>query len=125
VLPVRNRLTRGRDFSAAVRRGPGTTRAAGRLLVVHLAIAPASEPGPAAAEAPARVGFVVSRAVGSAVVRNRTVRRLRHLVRERLDRLPADSMMVVRAQPAAADASSAALGAALDASLRRLLPVSS
>ena len=34
---------------------------------------------------PARVGFVVSKAVGNAVVRNRVKRRLRHLARERLD----------------------------------------
>ena len=31
---------------------------------------------------PARVGFVVSKAVGNAVIRNRVKRRLRHLMRD-------------------------------------------
>ncbi len=61
-----------------------------------------------------RVGFVVSAAVGGAVVRNRTVRRLRHLVRDRIALLPAGHDLVVRAQPAAAGANSAALGGELD-----------
>lgn len=69
-----------------------------------------------------RVGFVVSRAVGSAVCRNQVMRRLRHLVRERLSRLPAGARVVVRAVPAAAGRTSADLGADLDAALSRLAP---
>ena len=60
-----------------------------------------------------RVGFVVSKAVGNAVVRNRVKRRLRHLVREQLASLPRSSVLVVRALPAAAAASSSELGADL------------
>ncbi len=37
---------------------------------------------------PTRAGFVVSKAVGGAVVRNKVKRRLRHLMRERVDQLP-------------------------------------
>jgi ribonuclease P protein component len=70
---------------------------------------------------PARAGFVVSKAVGPAVVRNRVKRRLRHLVRDRLDRLPAGSLVVVRALPPAADADYADLARDLDTALRRLL----
>jgi ribonuclease P protein component len=70
----------------------------------------------------ARVGFVVGRAVGNSVVRHRTVRRLRHLVGDRLDRLPAGSDPGGPALPPAACADSAALGADLDAALTRLLP---
>ncbi len=70
----------------------------------------------------ARVGFVVGRAVGNSVIRHRTVRRLRHLVRDRLDRLPAGSILVIRALPPAAAADSAALGRDVDAALTRLLP---
>ncbi len=51
---------------------------------------------------PARAGFVVSKAVGGAVVRNRVKRRLRHLMAERIDRLPPGATIVVRAQPGAA-----------------------
>lgn len=75
-----------------------------------------------AASRPARVGFVVSRAVGGAVVRTRVKRRLRHLARERLASLPGGCVLVVRAQPAAAEAGYAELGAALDRCLQRLAP---
>ena len=66
---------------------------------------------------PPRAGFVVSRAVGQATVRNRVKRRLRHLVRDRLPVLPAGAMLVVRALPAAADRDYAQLGADLDGAL--------
>ena len=42
---------------------------------------------------------MVPRAVGPAVTRNRVRRRLRHLLRDRLDRLPAGSRLVVRVLP--------------------------
>ncbi|GHJ46663.1 hypothetical protein Cs7R123_40050 [Catellatospora sp. TT07R-123] len=67
--------------------------------------------------APALAGFVVSKAVGKAVTRNTVKRRLRHLVAERLDRLPAGSLLVVRALPQAAAAPYAQLGRDLDAAL--------
>ena len=63
---------------------------------------------------PPRVGFVVSRAVGGAVIRNRTKRRLRALVADRLPGIPAGVDLVVRANPPAATASSGELGNALD-----------
>jgi ribonuclease P protein component len=65
------------------------------------------------------VGFVVSKAVGNAVVRNRVKRQLRHLTRERLGTLPAGSLVVVRANPAAAVADS--LATDLDSALATLL----
>ena len=73
-------------------------------------------PGPSG---PARVGFVVSRAVGNAVIRHRVQRRLRHLCREHLSELPDGCALVVRALPPAADASYAELGADLERCLRR------
>lgn len=51
-----------------------------------------------------RVGFVVSKAVGNAVTRNRVKRRLRHLARPLVDRTPAGTLVVVRALPPAATA---------------------
>jgi ribonuclease P protein component len=124
VLPTENRLRRRQDFATAVRRG----RRAGRpLLVVHLRSGnpPTMEDrDPHAAGGtlpPARAGFVVSKAVGSAVVRNLVKRRLRHLVRERLGLLPPGSLIVVRALPGAGAADHSLLARDLDAALERLL----
>jgi ribonuclease P protein component len=54
-------------------------------------------------------------------VRNKVKRRLRHLARERLASLPGSAVLVVRALPAAAQASYADLAADLDRALGRLL----
>ncbi|MEF2527515.1 MULTISPECIES: ribonuclease P protein component [Streptomyces] len=119
MLSPDNRLRRREDFASAVRRG----RRAGRpLLVVHLRTSGATDPHePGEIDPPTRAGFVVSKAVGGAVVRNRVKRRLRHLVRERLTRLPAGSLVVVRALPGSGDAGPEDLARDLDAALLRLL----
>lgn len=70
-----------------------------------------------------QVGFVVSKAVGGAVVRNTVRRRLRGLVMEHIDAVPQGADVVVRALPDAAAADYATLGAdfrsALAASMAR------
>lgn len=48
---------------------------------------------------PTRVGFVVSKAVGNAVVRNRVKRRLRHLAQAWVPASPFTVFAVVRALP--------------------------
>lgn len=63
----------------------------------------------------------MSKAVGGAVVRNKVKRRLRHLMRDRVDQLPPGSLVVVRALPGAGDADHAQLAQDLDAALQRLL----
>ena len=82
-------------------------------MVVHLLMSSREHPHGASVEAP-RVGFVVSKAVGSAVTRNLVKRRLRHLARERTGLLPRESMVVVRALPGAAAASYDDLARELD-----------
>jgi ribonuclease P protein component len=114
VLPARNRLRESGQFRAVLR-GPGGSRAGGPLMVVHAAMT-----DPMGARAP-RVGFVVSGAVGGAVVRNRVERRLRALAGTALGGIPAGCDLVVRAAPAAATASFAELQAELDRCLRRAL----
>jgi ribonuclease P protein component len=112
VLPAEHRLRTAAEFRQAVRRG---NRAGGPLLTVHLM-------GPIVDKAtsrPTRVGFVVAKAVGPAVVRNRVKRRLRHLVRDRLTTVPDGSLLVIRAHPAANGADSCELGAELDRCLER------
>ncbi|HEU4998747.1 MAG TPA: ribonuclease P protein component [Lapillicoccus sp.] len=117
MLPARHRLRTAADFSAVVR-GAGAVRSGGRFVVVHARYATtpdaADRPGP-------RVGFVVSKAVGGAVVRNRTKRVLRHLVAARLGRIPAGCDLVVRANPAAADATTPQLADDLERGLTAVL----
>ena len=108
MLPAESRMRRRHDFTVAVRRG---SRSGRKLLTGHLLV-PAA--GAAGEDCPPRAGFVVSRAVGIAVVRNRVRRRLRVLVREYLSSLPRGSLLVVRAHPQAATASQADLAAELN-----------
>jgi ribonuclease P protein component len=111
VLPATARLTRSEDFRLVTRQG---RRVGGPRIVVH-----ALPPG-GSGMVQTKVGFVVSRAVGNAVIRHRVSRRLRHVVRDRLGTLPTGSALIVRAMPSAADASSAEFRRDFDAALRRL-----
>ena len=114
VLPASNRLRRSDDFRRAVRSG---RRAARRAVVLHvLAQADTGD-----AVGPARVGFVVNKAVGNAVLRNRVHRRLRAVLATRLPDLPAGSLTVVRALPSSAAASYDELAADVDGALGRVL----
>ena len=61
-------------------------------MVVHLTLLAQGEGAP-------RVGFVVAKKIGNAVVRNRVTRRLREIVRPHLETLPAGSAMGLRALP--------------------------
>ncbi|MDE0776488.1 MAG: ribonuclease P protein component [Nocardioides sp.] len=110
MLAAANRLNDASSFRDVTRRG---RRAASRTVVIHVDMDPIGG-------APS-VGFVVSRAVGNSVARNRVKRRLRHLARARLDLLPPGTRVVVRALPAAGSAGTAALGVDLDRSLDRAL----
>lgn len=121
MLAAGNRLTDPEGFRVASRRGH---RAGARTVVTHLLLPQEQQvvgmSGPPSAAPEARVGFVVSKAVGNAVVRNRVQRRLRHAVRERLAVLPPGSLLVVRAQPAAAAASYPELAGDLERCLQRV-----
>jgi ribonuclease P protein component len=98
-------MRRRAEFTLTVRRG---SRSGRTLLTGHLLVRPDD------GDQPPRVGFVVSRAVGKAVVRNKVRRRLRSLVRGYLRSLPGGSLLVVRAHPQAATARQADLAAELD-----------
>ncbi|MGZ2813079.1 ribonuclease P protein component, partial [Pseudomonas aeruginosa] len=86
-----NRLTRGSDYKATVRRG---SRCAGTHTVTYVGGAPD--------EGPARFGFIVSRQVGSAVIRNTVGRRLKAVCAEALPFVRGGASVVIRALPSAA-----------------------
>lgn len=113
MLPAEHRLTDAGSYRDVIRTG---RLAAARTMVLHLA---APDPLGEATVGP-RVGFVVSKAVGGAVTRNRVQRRLRHLVRQQLQLLPDSCALVIRALPTAGAASSAELDADLGRCLRRV-----
>ena len=94
MLPARHRLRSSADFVAVFRgaRGAGGSRSGSRFMVVHI------NSTDARAGQPPRIGLVVSKAVGNAVVRNRTKRILRALVSTRIGQLPDGVDVVIRAK---------------------------
>lgn len=100
MLAKANRVVRGADFRRIVRSG---RRAGSEMAVVHRA-------NPEAAVA--RFGFVVSKRVGNAVIRNRVKRRLSEIVRAELNTIETADI-VIRAHPAAATADFATLKAGI------------
>jgi len=94
VLPARHRLRSSADFAVVFRgaRGAGGSRSGSRFMVVHI------NSTDARAGQPPRIGLVVSKAVGNAVVRNRTKRILRACVSTRIGQLPNGVDVVIRAK---------------------------
>jgi ribonuclease P protein component len=94
VLARPNRLTRGAEYKAVVRRGR-------RCAAVHTVTYVTSSGEPSTP----RFGFIVSRQVGSAVVRNTVRRRLKAVCAESLATIGPGNDIVIRALPTAATAS--------------------
>ncbi|MDJ1371697.1 ribonuclease P protein component [Gulosibacter molinativorax] len=90
-----NRVTRGDDYRRISRRG---TRVSARGLVVLAELR-------ADATAPTRFGFIITKRVGVAVVRNRLRRRLKAISRELLVLIPTGASFIIRVFPEAADLS--------------------
>ncbi|WP_147919238.1 ribonuclease P protein component [Ruania zhangjianzhongii] len=109
MLPARFRMRHGDEFGAAISAG---ARSSTRRVVVHFST------GATRADS-ARVGFVVSKAVGGAVQRNLVKRRLRAAMAEDLPELPDTAAVVVRALPAASGSTFAELRGDLRHSWRR------
>lgn len=119
MVAAAHRISRGSDFDRTLKTGVRVTT---RDLVVHvLPIAGSSVSGRGsstegrggigvadiATVGGPWLGLIVSKAVGNAVVRHRTARRLRAAFQECVPRFPvAETMLVIRARPSAADCSS-------------------
>jgi ribonuclease P protein component len=91
VLAKRNRITHGRDYRGTVRKG---ARFVGSCTVTYIRASDSSSD--------ARFGFIVSKAVGVAVVRNRVRRRLKAASFALLPAVTPGVDVVVRVLPQAA-----------------------
>lgn len=100
MLPEQHRIRTSAQFSATTRSGARNGR---RNVVVYAR--------PTTADLPTRFGFVVSKAVGNAVRRNKVKRRLRELAQTTVRQSPYGWDVVVRALPPAAAAQWAELAA--------------
>ncbi|MGJ0390021.1 ribonuclease P protein component [Microbacterium sp. CGR1] len=103
------RVTRGSDYRLVVRRG---SRCGGAKVVTSMLATGESRA--------ARFGFIISKQVGTAVVRNTVRRRLKAVCAEALPRVPEGTDVVIRALPASATASYAELSAEVNRCLDRL-----
>ncbi|GAA1754196.1 ribonuclease P protein component [Kocuria aegyptia] len=100
MLPEQHRIRTSVQFSATTRSGARNGR---RNVVVYVR--------PTGEEHPSRFGFIVSKAVGNAVRRNKVKRRLRELAQTTVRQDPYGYDVVVRALPPAARADWAELAA--------------
>ena len=100
-MPQRlHRITQGEDYRRIVRQG---RRVGGPILVTHAVLR--------TPEDPARFGYIVSKKVGNAVVRNLITRRLRGITDELLAGGASGYDVVFRVQPPAATVPYASLRA--------------
>jgi ribonuclease P protein component len=93
VLAKPNRLTRGSDYRMTVRRG---ARCVGAHTITYVRDSGESSD--------ARFGFIVSKQVGGAVVRNTVRRRLKAVCAEALPHVRPGADIVIRALPSSATA---------------------
>lgn len=93
MLAKANRIVRGADYKAIVRRG---RRFPAANTLTYVRIIPDGDG--------VRFGFIVGKTVGSATVRNTVRRRLKAAAFELLSDVPAGADVVVRALPASAQA---------------------
>lgn len=109
MLPAESRLRRSVDILETIKRG---RRLSERHVVLH--VVAGGDPTRAA-----QFAFAVGKNVGNSVIRHRTTRRLRHIVRDVATVVPGGSRIVVRALPGSAEADTVQLRAAVTAALAK------
>ncbi|MCX7522759.1 ribonuclease P protein component [Microbacterium sp. STN6] len=102
MLAKANRITRGDDYRAVVRRGRRSVRTA--TITYRRRAADDNKQSPFV-----RFGFIVGKSVGNAVTRNRVRRRLKAICRELIPHVDPGMEIVIRALPASAGATWATL----------------
>ena len=116
MLPAQHKFTSPTQFRRTMK---GSRRAGTRTVVVHARDNAGTDKEAEIAATGPRFGLIVSKAVGNAVVRHRTSRRLRHVCMTFIPKLPASVDVVIRALPASATASSEQLEKDLAKALRK------
>ncbi len=84
MLPAVSRLRKSHHFAKATAKG-------NRYSTINLVAYLVPEFGEST-----KVGFIVNKSIGGSVTRHKILRQLRHLVRNNLDNLPKDSLVVIR-----------------------------
>ena len=102
-------MRRSTDFTAVVRAG---RRAPSQTLVLHVLSRDDVDP--------VRVGLIVSKGVGGSVVRHQVARRLRAVCADRLSNFGDGDLVVLRALPEAARATSQQLAVDLEHAIGRI-----
>lgn len=105
MLAQQHRMRASAQFSQTTRSG---VRSGRRNLVLYTA---------KINEEPTLIGFIVSKAVGNAVTRNKTKRRLREQIARFVTENPTGYTIVIRALPAAASASYTEIASDLESAL--------
>lgn len=111
----RHRVTRGDDFRNIVRSG---IRVGGAYCITHAVLHVTTQGD--TVDQPARFGFIVSKAIGNAVTRNRVRRRCQAIVDARLRAGFGGADVVFRLIPAATEATFAQLEKEMNRSLDRV-----
>ena len=88
MLPKNARLTASADFARATKSG---TRVTTESYVGYLYLSPVTNQ-----ETP-KCGLIINKSVGGSVVRHTLARKLRHALTPQISKLPAGSLLVIRA----------------------------
>ena len=88
MLPKNARLTTSADFARTTKSG---TRVTSENFVGYLYISPVAN------HETSKCGLIVNKSVGGSVVRHTLARKLRHAVVPHMSKLPAGSLLVIRA----------------------------
>lgn len=89
MLPKINRLNSAKDFQNVTKTG---VRVYCDVAVIYALANPSSQQN-------SQIGLIVSKLVGNSVVRHKTSRQIRNIVKEILPQIPSNIQIVIRATP--------------------------